>query len=106
MKTVTKRILLSSPAILAATVFIWYYGAGIQSSAKARQRHERYGQFVEAIRPLVNSDPRFQNIGFPEYTGGGRGALIGLVGSTNDLEALRKIYFETLSDHPAMVGFN
>jgi hypothetical protein len=69
-------------------------------------RHERFNQFSSAIKPILKADKKFENVFLGEYTGGGHGALDGFVVSTNDLEQLHEIYSNTLSSHPAVVGFH
>jgi hypothetical protein len=76
-----------------------------QFRQKLHRRHQRFEEFDAAIKTILRSDPRFESVFLGEYTGGGRGALLGFVASTNDLEALREIYSRTLTNHSAAVGF-
>ena len=106
MKKTTKRILLWTLALFVVIAFVvMFWLPEYQSRQRNFLRHQRFNEFASAIRPILKSDKKFENVFFGQYTGGGRGALDGFVASTNDLEYLRQIYANTLSNHPAGVGF-
>ena len=106
MRTRTKRILLWTPAVLAVAAFALLYALPeFQFRQRSHLRHQNFVAFDDAIRPVLRSDPKFKSVFLGEYTGGGRGALGGFVVSTNDLENLREIFNQTLTNHPAAVGF-
>ena len=68
-------------------------------------RHQQLLDFQSAIKPVLQSDPKFQFVYCGQYTGGRRGCLGGFVDSTNDLERMQVIYSMMISNHPARVEF-
>jgi len=106
MSKITKRMLIATAVLLPVIAYAtMYYFSEHQYRQKKQLLHQRFIEFDSAIRPVLRSDQRFEKVYLGEYTGGGRGALGGFVDSTNDLENLRQIYVNTLSNHSAAVGF-
>jgi len=100
--------LLRSPAVillLLAVVILWILPTR-QNPNDWHLQHQQFLDFQSAVRPIIQSDPKFENVYCGLYTGGRRGCLGGFVDSTNDLERIRQIYSMMLSNHPARVEFS
>jgi hypothetical protein len=93
-------------AVVTIVVLVWPFEQAIESRHKTKKRQAAFDQFHAALMPIFRADERFDYVFCQRFTGGERGALLGEVFSTNDLESVRQIFLATKSNHPASVSFN